>query len=349
MTEPAPLALDAHTLRALLERQKAFLEARLGSAKAEAEWRANLPSIFGDFLSTKVGALVDAEALGHLLDIAAASEVVEKVARPAARRALAVTLAELRKEKGKAGERVPPEAKKKLDRLVARPGLLPERLLRELVEQEAVEEMMRDVLFDALKEFSEKVNPFVAEWGLPALLKRLGPFGMGKGFETMRADFDKRLEPEIRKFLKGFSKKGLRHAVQITIEKADEPKSIALRKHLVGWVLEQEIASMARGADAETIALGQEIAVDIVAAELAREASRAKYKAMLEEAVTQRNEKSVGEVLVELGIVFVPDFDAIAAATWPAVKAALGSPTAKAWIGATIDAFYEAEIAALAG
>lgn len=349
MTEPNAPALDPHALHALKARHLAFFEQRLTSPEAEAEWRANLPALYRDLLATPVGAIADASAIARAVEAAIAGEVVEKVARPVARRALAVTLAELRNEKGTAGARVPASARQKLDLLVARPGLLPERLLREVVEQEAVDEMMRDVLYDALKEFSEKVNPFVAEWGLPALLKRLGPFGMGKGLSSMREDFDKRLEPEIRKFLKGFSKKSLRHAVQITIEKADEPKSIVLRKHLIAWVLEQEIAAMAKGADAETVALGQEIVIDVIGAELGREASRIKYRAMFEEAVALRKERTVGEVLEELGIRFAPDFEALAAATWPAVKAALGSPTSKAWIAAMIGEFYDGEIAASGG
>lgn len=349
MTDPSAPALDARSLHDLKARHLAFLQARLSSARAEAEWRDNLPALYRDLLATRVGALADAPAIARAVEAAIAGGVVEKVARPVARRALAVTLAELRSEKGKAGARVPAEARQKLDLLAARPKLLPERLLRELVEQEAVDEMMRDVLYDALKEFSEKVNPFVAEWGLPALLKRLGPFGMGKGLASMREDFDKRLEPEIRKFLKGFSKKSLRHAVQITIEKADEPKSIVLRKHLVAWILDQEIAGMASGADAETVALAQEIVIDLVGAELGREASRARYRAMFEEAVTQRKERTVAEVLAELGIRFEPDFAALAAATWPAVQAALASPTARAWMAALIGEFYDAEIAALGG
>ncbi|MFO0760797.1 MAG: hypothetical protein U0359_30250 [Byssovorax sp.] len=349
MTDPAPPALDAQALRDLRDRHLAFLRTRLTSAAAEAEWKANFAGITRDFLAMKLGALCDSAAIGRAIEAAIAADLVEKAARPAARRALALTLAELRNEKGTLGARVPAPAREKIDKLLTRPGLLPERLLRELVEQEAVEEMMRDVLYDALKEFSEKVNPFVAEWGLPALLKRLGPFGMGKGFESMRADFDKRLEPEIRKFLKGFSKKALRQAVQGILDKADEPKSIAVRRHLAAWTMSQEIAQTAKSADAEAIALAQEIGLDLLAAELGREASRARVRAMLDEAIAQRRDRTVGEVLGELGVEIMPETEALAAAIWPVVKAALGSPTATAWIEGMVREFYEAEIAAAGG
>lgn len=136
--------------------------------------------------------------------------------------------------------------------------------------------------------------------------------------------------------------------VQLTIEKADEPKSISVRKRIVAWVLEQELAGMALGADAETVALGQEIALDVLGAELGREASRARYRAMLEEAITSRRERTVGEVLAELGVSVTPDFEALAAASWPAVRSALSSPTAKAWFASVIAEFYDQEIAASA-
>ncbi len=164
---------------------------------------------------------------------------------------------------------------------------MPERLLREIAEQDAIDEIMRDVLYDGFREFSEKVNPFTAEWGIPSLLKRMSVLGgaMSKGLDTVKAEFDRRLEPEIRRFLAGFSGRGLRRMVDVTIARADQPASVAVRRHLLAWVLDQEIAALARDADEEALALLAEIGLDIAAAELARPEGRARRRALIEAAI----------------------------------------------------------------
>ncbi len=333
-------------LTSLKARHLAFLEARLVSAEAEAEWKKHLGSVVADLLAIKIGDLASPRHLADAADALFTPEAVERTVRPLARHIVNVVLHELRAEKGTVGARVPAATKKRIDQLLERPGLFPDRLVRALSEEDAVEEVVRDTLYDALKEFSEKVNPFVADWGLPALLKKLGPFGMGKGFDSMRADFEKRLDPEIRKFLQGMSRKSLRKMVELTIAKADEPRFIAVRKRLAAWMLEQEIAALSRGTDAEVVLLGQDIALDITAAELSRGAFREKRRAMIEAALVVRKDRSVKEALDELGVGLVLDFDSLATATWPMVRAALGAPAVRAWIEAMVSEFYDLEIAA---
>lgn len=343
------VSLTAAQLRGLAERHAAFLHARLGSAKAEAEWRGNAAAVYAQILASRVGDVVDARVLGDALDAILTSEAVERAARPVAERVLALALREVRAEKGRAGDRVPLVTRRKIDALLERPGLLPDRLLREIVEQDSIEEVMRDVLFDGLKEFSEKVNPFTAEWGVPSLLKRAGPLGLGlgKGFDSVRAEFDKRLEPEIRKFLQSFSRRGLRKMAELVIEKGDEPRFVAVRKRLAAWVLEQQIAELARGVDDGAAALAQEIVLDVTASELGRSSLAMRRRAVIEEALAPFADRTVGEALREIGVSFEPDVAALAAATWPLVRSALATPAARAWIDAMVSEFYEAEIAAL--
>lgn len=337
--------LDPEALAALKARHIAFFEARLVSAKAEAEWQENLGAMYRDLLATRVRDLVRASALCDAANAVITGEAVERAVRPIARRAITEAIALVRAEKGKVGDRVPPEARKRIAALLERPGLLPDRFLREIVKEDAVDEVMRDVLYDALKEFSEKVNPFFADWGLPALIKKISPFGFGKGLESMRAEFDRRLEPEIRKFLQGFSKKSLRRMADFTIEHGDEPKFIAVRKRLFDWILAQEIADLARATDAEAVLLAGDIALDVAAFEIDRSEHRARRRAMVEQAIAARQDRTVAEVLDELGITLQPDFAALAAASWPAVRQALSSPSARGWFAQIIGEFYDAELA----
>ena len=345
----ADLSLSPAALAALKARHLAFLEARLVSAEAEADWKKSLGPIVADLLAIKVGDLASPQHMADAADALFTPEAVERTVRPLARHIVNVVIHELRAEKGTVGARVPAATKKRIDQLLERPGLFPDRLVRALSEEDAVEEVMRDTLYDALKEFSEKVNPFTADWGLPGLLKKLGPFGMGKGFDSMRADFEKRLDPEIRKFLQGMSRKSLRKMVEFTIAKADEPRFIAVRKRLVGWMLEQEIASLSRSTDVEVVLLGQDIALDITAAELSRGGFRERRRAMIEAALVARKDRTVKEALDELGVGLVLDVDTLATATWPMVRAALGAPAVRAWLEGIVGEFYDAEIAAAGG
>jgi hypothetical protein len=338
------VTLSPDALADLKARHLAFLEARLVSPEAEADWKQNLAHAYADLLAVKVRDVADARLIADAVDALISTEAVEAAVRPLARRVLAVVLRELSAERGTVAARVPVATRRRLDQLLERPGLFPDRLMRAMVEEDAVEEVMRDTLYDALKEFSEKVNPFVADWGLPALLKRLGPFGVGKGLEGMRADFDKRLDPEIRKFLQGFSRRGLKRMADLTIAKADEPRFVAVRKRLAGWILEQEIAELCRGVDAEAIALGQEIALDVAASELQRSSFRARRRVLVEEAIAAHLDRPLGEVLRELGVTLTLDFPAIGAATWPLVRAVVGLPAVSSYLARIVGEFYDAEM-----
>jgi hypothetical protein len=343
--------LTPEILAQLEERHLAFLAARLVSPEAEASFRRNAPRVGEALLAARVGDVVDPGSLAAALDAALGSEAVERVARPLARRLLPLVLAELRAERGKVGARFTPAARAHLDALVALPGLLPDRALREIAEQDAVDEIMRDVLYDGFKEFSEKVNPFTTEWGIPSLLKRMSVIGgaMSKGIDTVRAEFDRRLEPEIRRFLAGFSRRGLRQMVEATIARADQPASIAFRRHMVAWILDQEIASVARSADEDTLALAAELGLDLAAAELAGPEARARRRAIIERAFASVKDKTVAEALADLGVTLHVDEEALAAAAWPLVRRVLGSEAVRAWLAGVVREFYAAERAELAG
>jgi hypothetical protein len=340
-------SLDPATLAALKARHLTFIEARIVSVKAEAEWQANLAAVYGDLLATRLRDLARGSDLADAADALFSSEAVERALRPLSKQLLAEVLRALRAEKGTVSDRIPAATEQRIMKLLEQPGLLPDRFLREIVKEDAVDELMQDVLSHALKEFSEKVNPFFAEWGLPALLKRFGPFGIGRGIDSLRAEFALRLEPEIRKFLQGFSKKSLLRMVDYIILHGDEPKFIAVRKRLATWLLAQQLADLASATDAEAALLGQDIALDIAAAELERSDHRARRRAAIERAIDARQDRTLGEVLAEIGVTFTPNFSAVAAATWPVVQRALSSPSAKAWLSSIIGEFYDAEIAAL--
>jgi len=350
MTDSPASILTPEIIADLKARHIAFFHAHIVSDAAERAWRTNVVAIYDALLGKTLGEIAPADRSLEAFDRLLTSEAVERAIRPVAKQIGDVLLAELAADEGTVGDHVEESTRAKLNQLLERPNLLPERLLREMAEQEAIDEALRAVLYDTLKEFNEKVNPFFAEWGLPALLKKLSPFGlgMGKGIESLRGEFDKRLEPEIRKFLQGMSKKSMRRMIEHVITHGDEPKFVAMRKDLAAWILAQRMADVSRSTDAAALEMGREIVIDIVASELRSGPRRARLRRMLADALSARRDKPLRAILDELGISYQPDLEALAAATWPLMRAALSTPAAQAYFAELVGSFYDAELAALA-
>jgi hypothetical protein len=133
--------------------------------------------------------------------------------------------------------------------------------------------------------------------------------------------------------------------VDVTISRKDDPASLAVRRHLVGWILDQEIAALAREADPEALALATELGLDLAAAELERKEGIARRRALIEEALAGVKDRTVAEVLADLGVTLRVDAGALAAAAWPVVRAALGSAPVRAWLTGLAGEFYAAEAA----
>lgn len=325
---------------------EAFLSNRWSSDRARAEWRADLEAGHRALLSAKVAKALDKATLFRALDAATEKGVLEGVSRPLGSAIAAELLPRLRKEEAVVGDLVPDEARAKIDQLLALPGLVNEKLVREITKQEAIEEIMRDVLYDALKEFNDKVNPFFADWGLPALVKKLMPIGSGtvlKSLDNVRGEFDKRLDPEMRKFLLTFSRKSLDRTADVIIEKGDEPKSIELRKAIARWLYTQKVKDLAVSVSDEGAKLSREAAESIAA-----HASRHELLIRAREDVattffSRHADHTVAEALAAYGVDFTPDFDLIAELTWPAVVHVVQSGVVGSRITALVAEFFAAD------
>lgn len=334
--------------RALLDelkaRQIAFLEARLVSEAAARDFRERLPAGFAALMATPLGALADAAAIARALDALAAEESLRRAVRPAAEAALAALVEAARAERRRAKELMPEGARATIDRILEQPKLVPERLVREVLESAALDAVMRDVLYDTLKEFSEKVNPFFAEWGLPALLKRVAPFGLGgvgKSMGAMRGEFERRLEPEIRRFLQGFSRTAMRQVQDILIAKGDTAEFIGLRKHVATWVLEQEVSALVGQLDARSAKLAEQLGADVAAQVLRDRPVRRRLHEATAAFVAAHASEPVGEVLGRFGIAPAIDFDALAAALWPVVRGLCATEPVRAFIASVVEEFFD--------
>jgi hypothetical protein len=308
---------------------------RATNAEAEALWRDNLEALYDAVLRTPVGQLLRPRATADAVEAALSREAIDDAGRPASRVLWILLLGQLRDDKRRLGEYVSDEGRDALEEIATRPDVVPERLLREIFEDEAAREVAADMIYDALREFQDKVNPFFAEWGLPALLKRLGPFGLGgmsKAFDSLRGEFEKRLEPEMRRFLTTFTGRGVKRAADYAISHAGDRAFLALRKRLVRWVLDQTVAGAVSDMGEPLLQRGVEVATDLAAYAVALDSVRARRRLVVEQLVTLHAAQPLGEALAQYGITARPDFDLLARLTWPFVRAALSSDAGARWL-----------------
>ena len=296
------------------------------------------------FRAVDVAGLAEGFALVGAAAVPPSSRAVDDAAGPVMRRATPASVAWLRGDEHPLGHYVPQAARVTVDAFLTRPGLVPQRLVRELIEHEAMEEVMHDVLYDVLIEFSEKVNPFFAEWGLPALLKRVMPIGFGavtKALELVRQDFNARLEPEIRRFLKGMTRKALHRASGVVMATSGDAKFVALRKRIAHWLYEQPVRELMAGVDDERAKQMQQIGEATTRRVLGLEEVRAKREAVVRAFVEENAAKPLGEVLASYGVEFELDLEGLAAATWPMLASALKSEPVRAWVAQLVGEFFD--------
>ena len=337
------LALGSDVLDALEKRHIAFLEGRLTGDAAKADWVRSFREGWAWALAQKVNVVVDVDAATDGFAKALNEQTITKLVAPVMKEIHRRTLASLRTDDQKVATFLNADARAAIDVLLERSDLVPEKVIREVFAQEAIEDALRDILFDGLQEFNQTVNPFFADWGLPAILKRM-PIGGGailKSMGALKGEFDKRLDPEIRKFLLVFSRKAKGKLADMVISKGDDPKTIELRKNVVTFLYSQSLSELLANVD-ESASKQAENAVTAIALEAwKKDHVRTRLRQALDAFLRIYGEKTVGEWLAAVGATATPDLDAFAELLWPHVQRTLASPVAKSFFAQLTKEFYD--------
>ncbi len=321
-----------------------FVIEKLGTD--EAAFRADVARAIDGLLATPLEHVLDPARFEAAIEAALAKEQIDRGARPLSKTIHMAVVRGMRNDSTKLGTLVPAKARARIDKLLEKKHTINEKLIRQLIEQEAMEETLRDVIFDALKEFNEKFNPFVADWGLPGLLKGLGRFGLGpltKSIDNVRLEFDKRLEPEMRKFLQGFSRRAVRRMADLVVQNNDDPKFLALRKSMVAFLYEQQLREIVANVDDESAEAWNEISVDVIEHSLALETSKKKRREAIAALMRDHGKEPLGHVLERYGFTAKPDADAIAKSIWPVARVIFQGSAAKARVEAIVEEFFASE------
>jgi hypothetical protein len=328
------LSLPPATIVALRSKHLAYLAENLTNDRARQDFTLSLTKFYEHLLGLPVKKVVDPSSIVLGIVAVLEADTVRHHFAPIAMEIHRRVVLALAKEEGKLGDYVPPAAREAIDAALARPDLLPEELVRRVLEDEATDDVMRDVLYDALVEFNESVNPFFADWGLPGLLKRFMPIGSGtvlKSLGAVRAEFDKRLEPEIRKFLLAFTRKSKKKTADVLVAAAGDPKFVALRKSIALWAYDETLKATAARMDDDARKNVDRAVLEIVLDVLSKERPRARLVSELEALVATHGEGTVATYLASIGVTKHPDMEKVAEHVWPYVRLVLESPPARAF------------------
>jgi len=339
--------LTPEALQSLKELHSAFLRDRLVSEAAKRDWIRAFREGYTWALTLRVDEVLTAEIIANAARRVLADETFRRFALPLFRDISKCILHALRSERMPVGAVVSDTARTSIDALLQKPEILPEHVVRAIVEHEAVSTMLRDVLYQGLRQFNDTANPFFADWGLPAIVKRM-PFGGGallKSFESMRDEFDKRLEPEIRSFLNSFSKTATATLSGFVLSKSSDPRALELRRHVAALLYTQSMADLLAGVDDAAEAHIVDASAHIADACLAHGHSYEQLRTTLATWLHHAPFQTFAQWLGSLGINGEPPLDAIAEELWPHVRLVLGSPIAQSMYTSLTAEFYDSLIA----
>lgn len=333
---------------ALKREHLAFLERQLGAIGNREDWLRACRDGHGSLMTRTVREVASSDALAGALGSALTPASVRDFFGPLLRDLHVDVVAFLKADETRLGDYVPDAARRAIEALVERPDLIPAPLVRKLFEQQAVQDAIYDTLHEGLTQFNTTVNPFFAEWGLPAFLRRM-PIGGGMilaSMEALRAEFERRLEPEIRKFLTPFSRRATGQLADVFLAKSSDPKFVDLRKNLVVFLYSQSLAELFERVD-ERAAGDAGAAVEIILVDLLE---RDRLVPMVRDAfdsfVDEHGDETVGEWLESIGASGDGLVERWAELSWPLVERALATPFVRESLRRVVETFYDREPAA---
>ncbi len=216
---------------------------------------------------------------------------------------------------------------------------IPAPLLEALFAEERVRAIVEEFLFDAMREFYERANPFFADSGLPAIVRKLVPIGSGavlKALDAARGEFEARLEPELKKFLRGFTGRALA-SVKAGVGAGSRELSGAVAKAILGFVLSRPVRELAREVEPDRVEGAVAVGASIVADLDDDETFRARRRELVVQFVERNAKRPTREVLADYGIRVAPHVPSLAAATFPLVRGVLGLAPIRAWFTQLIE------------
>jgi hypothetical protein len=230
---------------------------------------------------------------------------------------------------------VPEATRRRMERLVARPGWVDKSYIEAFFKEPAIEALLADTLYSAMRDFTTTLPKLVMA-ALPT--GRLGMFGAAAGIGAKLAEeLERRLEPELKAFLGTGTKRALEQAARFAVARADDPPSLELRKNILRFVLHASPKFHLRPIDASVLAEVDTIAGEIAAHVATLPESRAYVAKLLDRFYATHGAGTVDALLRAIGHDAALPVDAWIEATWPAVQVLLEGPEVRALVDRLVD------------
>lgn len=306
----------------------AWLAARMTNERGKTEWRKLIEAAWKQLLAEKLSVLIPREPIERLLAaLLTDPQQLAALVTFDVRGALTPAVETMRADSKKIGRWIPAEARQRLMNLAQEKGTVDPQWIRALFREKAIEAIVSDTLYRALIDFSTIV---------PRMIQSLMPGGLAKigGLGTrVVEEIEKRLEPEIRKFLDKGTRRALESASSFAIDHLDDKVSLEFRKNMLSFALDQPASfhvnalSDARLKEIEAIArmIAQHVATN--------EETKTRLTEELDKISKKYGEKSVSEVLGELGVTEAPPYDQWAEVTFAILERAVTAPEVRNYMG----------------
>lgn len=317
----------------------AWLRERLTGPRGREDWDRMVEACWQHLLAIPLRALVPPQDARELVTTYLEPDRAADLVRPVVEHILPYVVGKRREDTAPLGRWVPDSARGAIERVVSRPNLVHEDWIRALFRQRVVEAVMADALYRGIRDFST-IMPRLMLSLLPT--QRFAKLGTASAFGKRLVDeLERRIEPEIKDFLKGGTKRALDRAADFAVEHRDDDAALAFRRNVVQFVLSKSPAFHAHPLSPDLLA-----AIPSIADQIARHvASREETKRLIDESLADIDrawgDKPIGTVLEEIGVEQSPDLKAWAKVTWPTVVACLDAPEMKRWLDGLVTELLE--------
>ncbi|MCB9648967.1 MAG: hypothetical protein H6730_20555 [Deltaproteobacteria bacterium] len=308
-----------------------WLESRLSSQTAREEWARLLEATVTHALGRPLAELLPEAALWPAVEAHLDAVGLRSGARFAVREVLTRVAAEGHADQAALGRWLGDDATRALLDLVGRPGWVDPAWVERLFQEQAMEAVVAETLYEALRDFSTLV-PRIVQGVLPSgigKLAKLGGMATGGVGGRVLEEVERRLEGEIKKWLEKGTRRALEGAATYTRERLDAPEAVHARRDMTRFALEQSGAFHARPLDAETLATIEGVAVAVAESVAARPERLEVARRVMARFYAERGGAPLSEALAAAGVEVEIPYAAWAEATWPAVRGLFEVPEVK--------------------
>jgi len=314
---------------------RVWLDQRLTGPSGLADYKRLLDAGWDELRQRKLVEVVPRASVDRWIEAHLVPDRVAELVHPWVTVALRDVVEDARKDTQPVGRWIPDAAKTRIERLVMRPGAVDPGLIRAMFKDKANEAMLADTLTATIKDFSTMIPKLILS------LVPKGPFGVLGGASNIVTklveEVERRLEPEIHRFVAGGTKRALERAADFAVAHADDATSVEQRRNLLRFLWAQSGQMHVKPID--EIAFHE---IELIGRDIARHiAERPETKVMVKTAVdrfyTRYDAGTVGQVLDAHHLTIRPPIEAIAESTWPALQTLHVLPIVQAWREALID------------